>query len=121
MSNSGFVTRPKNAKEIDDAHAELAKATKDKLQIQLEMMQIIQGDKKPPTVEDLEAKLREDILELLNSNDEEMEDLGLQYWNKSFPGEPKPNLKVGGKRRKRRSQKRRSQKKRSQKKRSKKR
>lgn len=108
----------KNAKEKDDAHAELAKATEDKIEMQLEMMQIIQGVKKLPTKKDLEEELREDISELLNSDDDEMNALGVEFWTKTFPEEKIPDLKVGGKRRKKRSQKKRSKKKRSQKRRS---
>ena len=48
----------KNAKGIHDAHAELAKATKDKIKIQLEMIEIIKGDKELPTERDLEKQLR---------------------------------------------------------------
>ena len=114
-----------NAKEIDDAdaelanaHAELAKATKDKIEMQLEMIKIIQDEKELPTERDLEKQLREDILELLNSNDDEMYDLGVEFWTKTFPKEKIPKLKVGGKRRKKRSQKKRSKKRRSQKRRS---
>lgn len=99
-------------------NAELAKATEDKIEMQLEMMQIIQGVKKLPTKKDLEEQLRKDISELLNSDDDEMYDLGVEFWTKTFPEEKIPDLKVGGKRRKKRSQKKRSKKKRSQKRRS---
>ena len=116
---STFPSRlKKNAKEIDDADAELAKATKDKIEMQLEMIKIIQDEKELPTEKDLEEQLREDISELLNSDDDEMYDLGVEFWTKTFPGEKIPNLKVGGKRRKKRSQKKRSKKRRSQKRRS---